>query len=208
MIQSREMAGMLGVQPVTLRKYSKALEGAGYVFTRSAAKNRQYDQKDAIALQQLVTICKSSGMSVDMAAKAVMAGVQRESEVAMTTEIIEEERYVERYGQAAEMIEQLLAQNRDLAEQNRELIELARESNREMGQLRGRMSAQDDQLKAIMGELMLFKEVWQHQNRPWWKFWAKKIDFLEHEQQQDEGRFLLLKERSKSIYNPPGRNIK
>lgn len=208
MIQSRDMAEMLGVKTVTLRKYSKALEDAGYVFTRSAANNRQYEEKDAVALQQLVVLCKRSGMSVEMAAKTVMAGSKRESENAMMPEVIEEGRYVERYGQATEMIEQLLTQNRELAEQNRELIELGRESNREMGQLRGRMSSQDDQLKAIMGELMLFKEVWQAQGRPWWKFWQKKIDFFDHEQQRDEGRFKELKERGKSIYKPPGRNIK
>lgn len=67
----KEMADMLGLEPVTLRKYSIALEKAGYIFLRNDSDRRLYSERDAMALQHLKALRERNALNVDNAAMAV-----------------------------------------------------------------------------------------------------------------------------------------
>jgi len=44
---TKDIADMLGVEAVTIRKYALALEKAGYIVDRINGKNRAYSERDA-----------------------------------------------------------------------------------------------------------------------------------------------------------------
>jgi DNA-binding transcriptional MerR regulator len=70
-LASRDIAEIIGVETVTVRKYALALEKAGYLFERSDSDHRLFSDKDVIIMQHLRTLRERSGMSVETAAKAI-----------------------------------------------------------------------------------------------------------------------------------------
>jgi len=66
-----EVAKLIGIAPVTARKYSQLLEEKGYVFIRSTVKSRQkarlYRYKDIEILRYLTNIRKEGRITVDEA---------------------------------------------------------------------------------------------------------------------------------------------
>ncbi|MDT2262665.1 hypothetical protein P7H12_01920 [Paenibacillus larvae] len=68
---TKDMAAMLGIETVTVRKYALALEKAGYIISRDDKDRRTYSDVDAMALQQLFTLRERSGMTVEKSAEMV-----------------------------------------------------------------------------------------------------------------------------------------
>lgn len=66
-----KLSGELGISPSTLRKYSLLLEEDGFVFQRNAKNSRQYTETDVIAIQEMITLIKTEGMTVENASYAV-----------------------------------------------------------------------------------------------------------------------------------------
>lgn len=101
-----EIADMLGVEAVTVRKYALALEKAGYIVERDAGDRRTYNERDAMAFQQLKALRERSGMSVEMAA-SVISSRHKEASESVTLAVSDEksqeiERYVQRYAEFTE----------------------------------------------------------------------------------------------------------
>lgn len=69
---TKDLADMLGVEPVTVRKYALALEKAGYVIDRSDGKNRSYSERDAMAFKYLQSIRTRTSITVDEAAHLIV----------------------------------------------------------------------------------------------------------------------------------------
>lgn len=67
----KDLAEMLGIESVTLRKYSIALEKAGYIFMRNDSDRRLYSERDVMALQQLKALRDRNALNVENAAMAV-----------------------------------------------------------------------------------------------------------------------------------------
>jgi DNA-binding transcriptional MerR regulator len=121
-LASRDIAEILGVEPVTVRKYALALEKAGYFFERSDSDHRLFSNKDVIALQQLKALRERSGMSVETAAiaistrhKAASSGITLSLN---TNKNPDYSRYTERYDLLEDKIEkltQLIASQQEIA---------------------------------------------------------------------------------------------
>ncbi|MCG7218224.1 MerR family transcriptional regulator [Paenibacillus mucilaginosus] len=108
-LASRDIAEILGVEPVTVRKYALALEKAGYFFERSDSDHRLFSNKDVIALQQLKALRERSGMSVETAAIAISTRHKAASSgitLSFNTNP-DYSRYTERYDLLEEKIEKL-----------------------------------------------------------------------------------------------------
>ncbi|RAP75812.1 hypothetical protein [Paenibacillus montanisoli] len=65
---TKNIADMLRIESVTVRKYASALERAGYAFDRNTAKNRSYSGRDAAAFRFMHLIRMQSGVTVEAAA--------------------------------------------------------------------------------------------------------------------------------------------
>lgn len=91
-----DVAAQLKIGVSTLRKYSLLLEENGVTFKRNAQNSRQYGESDVMALQRMITLMKSDGVTVENAAFAVAsAGIER-SEGTEENGVIRND--VERYG--------------------------------------------------------------------------------------------------------------
>lgn len=78
---SSEVAKSLAVGASTLRKYSLALEAAGYHFDRGINNSRVFYQKDIITMQRVFKAVQEQNMSMDA---AVELAVKQQQEVVPT----------------------------------------------------------------------------------------------------------------------------
>src|SRR5690606_18066907 len=66
-------------QPSTLRKYSLLLEENGIQFKRNANNSRKYSDTDITALQKMITLIKTDGVTVEDAAVTIAKWYNGES---------------------------------------------------------------------------------------------------------------------------------
>ncbi|MFC5649445.1 hypothetical protein ACFPYJ_09925 [Paenibacillus solisilvae] len=83
---TKDIADMLGIEAVTVRKYALALKRAGYVINRSDGKNRSYSERDAMAFKFLQSIRARTSVTVE---EAAMVTVQRGKTDMVTAQHIE-----------------------------------------------------------------------------------------------------------------------
>jgi DNA-binding transcriptional MerR regulator len=131
----KDLSEMLGIESVTLRKYSIALEKAGYIFLRNDNDRRLYSERDVMALQQLKALRERNALNVENAAMAVATKHRKPNETSETithnekTPVISDtNRYDERYSALegkidaqAEQIAQLIQFVGELATHNKNL---------------------------------------------------------------------------------------
>ncbi|WP_308639828.1 hypothetical protein [Paenibacillus silvisoli] len=66
---TKDIAEMLRIEPITVRKYGSALERAGYVLDRTASSNRSYSERDATAFKFMQLIRMQTGVTIEAAAQ-------------------------------------------------------------------------------------------------------------------------------------------
>ena len=71
----KEVAGLLNVEPVTLRNYAKILEEHGYTFLKNEKNQRGYVDRDIIAFRKLISFKNQVDMTLERAANAVMTWI-------------------------------------------------------------------------------------------------------------------------------------
>lgn len=124
---TKDVAEMLGVEAVTIRKYCQALERAGYVINRSNGKDRTYTEKDAMTLKYLQAIRNKSGLSVEAACLVVQAkkftDTDNESVSDNIGEAVALTRYANQYDSLTAKVDAQAEQIGQLIELNRALVE-------------------------------------------------------------------------------------
>lgn len=164
MLQSKEIAEILGVKTVTVRKYAKALEDAGYIVSRSDSGHREYTEVDATVFRELQALCEHTGMTVEKAAFAVVARHNKAS-VSVAPTVVGQDKeeimqYDPRYEELVNTINNLNDQNLKILEQN-ERIER-------------RMVEQNENLTLLMKEILETKRMMIAANqKKSWKFWKR-----------------------------------
>lgn len=165
-IESKEMAAILRVKPVTVRKYSEILEKAGYVIIRSDSGRRQYTQKDATVFVQMKELCERSGMTIEAAANYVVARDMKENGTIAHTDVVSIEQSPMQYEERYEEMKQLLL---TMEEHNRQQAE-------ELDRLHRRMDEQNNNISVMLREVLETRRVVAaaEESRHGWKFWRKK----------------------------------
>lgn len=165
MLGTKEIAIILGVQPVTVRKYAQALEAAGYIFERSDGKNREYNDMDVTAFKELVTICKRSGMSIEKGAEMIAAKRikdLREANEGESVSVVSYKGENNRYDELVNVIKEMAAINERQAEQ--------------LERLHKRMDGQNANITVILREMTETRRMVAAMNaRKWWQFWKKDL---------------------------------
>lgn len=117
---TKDIADMLGVEPVTVRKYAQALEHAGYNVARINGKDRRYTDEDVMTLRYMQTIRSRSGLSVEAAAIASqakkVADTRKKNDSENIGDLVEFDRYDKQYDALAEQVASLVEMNRQLVE--------------------------------------------------------------------------------------------
>lgn len=158
MYGSKEIAEILGIKPVTVRKYAAALEDAGYIISRSDSGHRTYSEVDATVFRELQVLCERSNavtrgdMGTTMLECAKILMVVAPAVVQQQTALME--RYEERYTEMMGVIESLREQNE---------------------RLNKRLDEQNNNISVILREVLNTKKMMIENNRrKWWKFWDKR----------------------------------
>ncbi|MEK5504183.1 MerR family transcriptional regulator, partial [Bacillus sp. FSL M8-0168] len=70
-LTSKDVSSRLGIETVTVRKYSKLLESHGYFFERDTKGWRLYNKDDLSAIEYLYNMNKLDGQSLQKAAEHI-----------------------------------------------------------------------------------------------------------------------------------------
>ncbi|MMZ55617.1 hypothetical protein D1872_174770 [compost metagenome] len=162
MLGTKEIAAILEVQPVTVRKYAKALEDAGYIFERIDGKNREYNDMDVTAFKELVSICKRSGMPIEKVAELIAAKRIKDLQDGPSVSVVPIQEENNRYGELVNVIKEMADRNQQQAEQ--------------LERLHKRMDSQNANLTAILREMTETRRMVAAMNQKrWWQFWKKDL---------------------------------
>lgn len=157
---SNEVAKLLDISTSTLRKWSIALEGAGYPIIRDGNDRRAYLEGDLMPLQRMRELL-ADGMSMENAANAVVLRFSEQSVTAVTLPVIQQdERSHERH---LEMVGEL----REVRQENKMILEY-------MERMDQRMQQQHEGMTHLLREQMemrrqLAASAEDQQRKPWWK---------------------------------------
>lgn len=208
LIGPNKMAGILGVQPVTVRKYSDILEKAGYVISRSENGRREYSEKDAMIFREVIELCERSGMKLEAAANLVVSREMRDAGVIAHTEIVPVNdqneqliQYEERYNELKQIMLSMEEQQRIIEEQNRVQAE-------ELARLHKKMDDQNNNLSVILRETLetrrMIAAANEQKRKPFWKFWSKENS----DDRDPEVVWNRKMNATESLYEAPGREKK
>ncbi|MFK2826280.1 hypothetical protein QYG89_11445 [Bacillus sp. B190/17] len=116
---SSEVAKSLGIGASTLRKYSSALESAGYHFDRGLNNSRVFYQKDMITIQRLLKLMHEQDMTLEAAIELAMKMVPEKKDESPKPDpaLIGNNELYERIARLEQQQETLIAVNKELVKE-------------------------------------------------------------------------------------------
>lgn len=151
-LSSKDVAKRIGIEPVTLRKYSSMLEEQGYSFNKDSKGWRIYSEDDVKALEYLYTMTKINGHSLDEAVQHI-AGIYRSNLSIANTDIS-----LQQENPLTELIKQQEEFNRNILER--------------LERFEQRQSERDQNLLTALRESQETKKMLAaSQQKKWWEFW-------------------------------------
>lgn len=155
---SHELAKVLNISTSTLRKWSIALEAAGYSFIRDENDKRAYLEQDIMPLQKMRELL-SDGMGMDNAAKAVVLRFSDQTLTSGTMAVRQQDaRSSEHYSELITQVEELKGENKEI----RDYLE----------RIEKRMQEQHEGITQLLREqLEVRKMIAAANEKKWWKFW-------------------------------------
>lgn len=162
MLKSKDIAEILGIETVTVRKYAAALESAGYIVQRDANGHREFTEIDATAFRELQALQQRTGLTVEKCAE-VIATRHKEASDIVAPAVVEPKspvliQYEERYN---EMIQVMQSQQ-----------ELIQRQTAELDRLHERMDEQNTSISTILREVLETRRMVAAAAQPkkrWWK---------------------------------------
>lgn len=160
---SSDIADTLEIQESTLRKYCLLLEKVGYEFLKNEHGHRAFFDHDVIVLRKMISLKSSADMTLEEAAKSVVAWKNGND---ITVSDTEEKRYITRYNDLLEEFKSFQEQQMNF---NKELIQEIRNQQEYMENC---LEQRDRLLMQSMREtLETRKEIATASDKKWWQFW-------------------------------------
>ncbi|MGG2201894.1 DUF3967 domain-containing protein [Paenibacillus validus] len=168
---SHEVAKLLDISTSTLRKWSMALEAAGYAFLRDENDKRAYLERDIMPLQKMRELL-SDGMGMENAAKAVVLRFAEQMSDSGTMVVRgQDERSSERYSELLQQNQELRNFLEQLAEgMKKEHAELRQELADQRRYIEESLKSRDELLMKALREMQDARQQAAAAKR-WWKFW-------------------------------------
>lgn len=167
---SKDTAEMLGIAPVTLRKWSAELEKQGWAFSKDAHDRRAYTQQDLVALRYLRDILRDRRESLENAAIAVVERYKNEETTEISLAAIQERPPVD------EQIKFLAAQQIEFMQRQEELNQkLIQRLDDQERYIEERLKVRDEKLTQTLNEVLETKRLLAAAKQPppkkWYQFW-------------------------------------
>lgn len=164
MLETKEIADILGVHSNTVRKYALALEAQGYVIQRDDNNDRKYSDIDATAFRELQALRKRTSLPVEKCAE-VIAARHREPSESVLPAVNEPD---------STQIMQHSTQHAELIGAVQSLVELNQKQADELARVHKRMDDQNNNISVIMREVLETRRMVAAANsRKWYQFWKK-----------------------------------
>jgi DNA-binding transcriptional MerR regulator len=119
-----DVCTILNIKDPTLRKYALLLKKAGYVFYTNGQGKRGYSNTDVIVLKRFIEVKEKESITVEQAAKQVMAWVRESS---ITVRATDEEKKDKLYNTAIKELTEKVDKQTELLEKQSELLEMLTE---------------------------------------------------------------------------------
>jgi DNA-binding transcriptional MerR regulator len=153
-LTSKDVAARLGIEAVTVRKYSKLLESHGYSFDRDTKGWRLYNKNDLSAIEYLYKMSKIDGHSLKKAAEHI-ANLYR-SNLAISqsdTPIQDDQKHA---------LLQFIKQQEEFNKKILERIELFEQRQQERDEMLMRSLRESQETQKMLAAA---------REKKWWQFW-------------------------------------
>lgn len=164
---SSDVAVTLKIQESTLRKYCLILEKSGYEFLKNENGHRAFFDADSIVLKKFIELKNGSDMTLEQAAKSVVAWKKGTD---ITERDTEDSRYIARYND-------LLEDFKDFKENQENFNkELLNQLQKQQEYISDKLEERDQKLMLTLKETMETKRQLaitsaEVSKKRWWKFW-------------------------------------
>jgi DNA-binding transcriptional MerR regulator len=164
MLETKEIAEVLGVHSNTVRKYALALEKQGYVIHRDDNNDRKYSDIDATVFRELQALRQRTHLSVERCAEVIAARHKEPSESVLP--VVKET--------DSNQIVQHDIQHDELVSTVQSLLDLNRQQAAELERVHKRLDDQNNNVSVILREVLETRRMVAAANaRKWWEFWKK-----------------------------------
>jgi DNA-binding transcriptional MerR regulator len=166
----KELASLLGIEPVTLRNYAKIMESKGYIFHKNERGQRGYIERDIVAFKKFIAYKEKPGMTLERSADAVISWVHDQNKAVSAMEMERKKKDMER-SDLLEQFEQFKAQQLEF---NQQLLAKLEAQQRYIEES---LNKRDQQLVEVMKDMLETKkqvaiaESPPVQKKKWWRFW-------------------------------------
>ena len=159
---TRDVADILGVQESTVRKYASLLEDFGYSYLKNEYGHRAFFDRDLIVLRKMLSLKKDADMTLEDAAKSVVAW-NKGNDISVSD--TEEKSYDARY---SDLVKEFKVFQQQQMEFNKELIQEIR-CQREY--IENRLEERDRLLLESMRLTLETRKELATADKKWWQFW-------------------------------------
>ena len=164
---SSDVAVTLKIQESTLRKYCLILEKNGYEFLKNENGHRAFFDADSIVLKKFIELKNGSDMTLEQAAKSVIAWKNGND---ITGRDTEDSRYIARY---SDLLEEFISFKENQENFNKELLN---QLQKQQEYISDKLEERDQKLMLALKETMETKKQLaiasaEVSKKKWWKFW-------------------------------------
>ena len=162
---SSDVADLLKVQESTLRKYCLLLQDHNYSFLKNENGYRVFFDDDIIVLRKFLSLKNESDMTLNDAAKSVVAWKNGNDVSGVVTEDM---RYISRYN---DLVDEFKKFQKDQEDFNRQLLSQLEKQN---DYINKRLEQRDQVLMLTLRETLDAKKeiaAVEEKKKKWWKFW-------------------------------------
>lgn len=164
---SSDIAVTLKIQESTVRKYCLILEKNGYEFLKNENGHRAFFDADSIVLKKFIELKNGSDMTLEQAAKSVVAW---KNGTDITEGDTEDSRYVARY---SGLLEEFTSFKENQEKFNQELLKQLQQQQEYIG---NKLEERDQKLMLALKETMETKKQLaiapaEEPKKKWWEIW-------------------------------------
>jgi len=153
---TKDIAEMVGIKDVTVRKYAQLLEQYGYHIGKDSKGHRMFFERDALVFNQFKTMRDQSGMSVEMVAEILVSKHTKASIHDISASDMKDNsatqtgltQYDDRYIEVIEKLNQI----DDILKENQELKRELQKVNKRLDRQEDRQQERDEQMNTFFNE--------------------------------------------------------
>lgn len=170
---TKDIANIVGIAPVTVRKYAQVLEQKSYTFTRDDRSHRIFTDKDIKIFSKMKELSNDTGMNIESIAEQLVKEQSND-----TQETIQSESYVSTLKQKEVEISDMLQSDErydNLLKEMKEMKELILMQQKYIDQ---RLEDRDKkmmesirQLQEVKNTLLETSVTEQPKQKKWYEFW-------------------------------------